>query len=131
VQYCIARALTAGKVVFEHFEGSAYRDDDIVALLPRVRAAPHKPGQFAPDNNNGAVVEVLLTDGTRVSEKVERALGRTAQNPIALADLQAKFENCASRVLAPEAVRAAVRAIEHFEDVASIRDFTALLETAA
>ena len=131
VPYCVARALLDGKVVFEHFEGDAYREERVCGLLPRVHAAPHKPGQFAPDNNNGAVVEVMLTDGSVLSEKVERALGRTAQNPIPLDQLRAKFENCASRVLGPKAVRAALHVIDRFEEVASIKEFTALLETAA
>ncbi|MDO8504042.1 MAG: MmgE/PrpD family protein [bacterium] len=131
VQYCVVRALLDGKVVFEHFEGDAYREERVCGLLPRVHAAPHKPGQFAPDNNNGAVVEVMLTDGSVHSAKVERALGRTAQNPIPIDQLRAKFENCASRVLGPKAVSAALRATDRFEEVASIKDFTALLETAA
>lgn len=131
VQYCVARALLDGKVVFEHFEGDAYREERVCGLLPRVHAAPHKPGQFAPDNNNGAVVEVMLTDGSVLSEKVERALGRTAQNPIPLDRLQVKFENCASRVLGPKAVSAALRAIDRFEEVERIKDFSALLEKAA
>jgi 2-methylcitrate dehydratase PrpD len=131
VQYCVARALLDGEIVFEHFEGDAYREERVGALLPRVHAAPHKPGQFAPDNNNGAVVEVTLTDGNVLSAKVERALGRTAQNPMPLDRLQAKFENCAARVLNPKAVSAALRAIDGIEDLASIRDFTVLLQTAA
>lgn len=128
VQYCVARALTEGRIVFEHFEGDAYREAGVVKLLPRVHAAPHKPGQFAADNNNGAEVQVTLKDGRVLSEKLERALGRTAQNPIPLDQLQGKFENCASRVLNPEAIRRAIEAIEHFENVESVRAFTGLLE---
>ena len=128
VQYCVARGLTEGRVVFEHFEGDAYRDAGMRALLPRVHAAPHKPGQFAPDNNNGAEVQVTLTDGRVVSAKVDRALGRTAQNPIPPEWLESKFENCASRVLDTDAAARALAAINRFEDVRSIREFTALLE---
>lgn len=129
VQYCVARALMDGKIVFEHFEGVAFREERVRALLGRVHAAPHKPGQFAADNNNGAAVEVRMTDGRVLSAKVERALGRTAQNPIPHEQIEAKFENCATRVLAPKAVRAALRAIDCFDDLASIRDFTGLLES--
>jgi hypothetical protein len=42
--------------------------------------------------------------------------------------MKAKFENCAQRVLAPDAVVAASRAIDAFEDLASVREFTMLLE---
>ena len=115
--------------MFEHFEGDAYRDAGVRALLPRVHAAPHKSGQFDPDNNNGAEVQVTLTDGRVVSSKVERALGRTAQNPIPLDWLQAKFENCASRVLYPKSIARALAAIDRFEEVESISEFTGMLES--
>lgn len=130
VQYCVARALLDGKAVFEHFEGQAFREARVRELLPRIHAAPHKPGQFAPDNNNGAEVEVTLNDGSVLSAKVDRALGRTTENPIPLDQLQAKFEDCASRVLAPHAVTAAMRMIDRLEEMKSVNDLTALLEPA-
>jgi 2-methylcitrate dehydratase PrpD len=40
VQYCVARALLNGRLAFEHFDGEAYRDPAVRALLPRVFAAP-------------------------------------------------------------------------------------------
>ena len=131
VQYCVACALLHGKIVFEHFEGDAWRDPVVHGLLPRIHAAPFTAAQFPPDNHNGAEIEVTLVDGRTYSAKVERALGRTAQNPIPLEQLQAKFEDCALRVLTPEAVRAAVHMIDEFEELDSVREFTALLEPAA
>lgn len=130
VQYCVARALLHGKVVFEHFEGDAYRDRVVRGLLPRIYAAPHTQNQFPPDNNNGAEVKVTLADGKSFSVKIERALGRTSENPIPVEQLYAKFEDCALRVLTPEAVVAASRMIEKFEELGSARDFTTLLEPA-
>lgn len=128
VQYCVARALLHGKVAFEHFEGDAWRDPVVHGLLPRIHAAPFTAAQFPPDNHNGAEIKVTLVDGRTYSAKVERALGRTAQNPIPLEQLQAKFEDCALRVLTPEAVRAVARMIDSFEELGSVREFTALLE---
>ena len=130
VQYCVARALLHGKVVFEHFEGDAYRDPVVHGLLPRIHAAAFTTTQFPPDNHNGAEVKVTLVDGRTFSAKVDRALGRTAQNPIPLEQLQAKFEDCALRVLAPEAVARVARMIDGFEELGSVREFTALLEPA-
>lgn len=82
------------------------------------------------DNPKGAEVRVTLTDGRAFSVKVDRALGRTAQNPIPLEQLKMKFQDCAGRVLAPEAIAAASRMIDSFEEVGPVRDFTALLEPA-
>ena len=131
VQYCVARALMHGKVVLEHFEGDAWRDPAVRELLPRVHAAPYTGKPFADDDPFDAEVKVTLTDGRTFSEKVDRPLGRTSDNPIPPEYLKAKFENCASRVLAPPAVAAVCSGIESLEQVGSMREFTRLLEPAA
>jgi len=131
VQYCVARALMDGKVVLEHFEGDAWRDPAVRDLLPRVHAAPYTGKPFAEDDPFDAEVKVTLTDGRTFTEKVDRPLGRTSDNPIPPQYLKAKFENCASRVLTPQAAAAVCRSIDSFEDVGPMREFTRLLEPAA
>ncbi|MDH5534615.1 MAG: MmgE/PrpD family protein [Betaproteobacteria bacterium] len=131
VQYCVARALMHGEVVLEHFEGDAWGDAAVRELLPRVHAAPYAGKPFTDDDPFDAEVKVTLTDGSSYSEKVDRPLGRTSDNPIPLERLKAKFENCASRILTPQAVAAACRGIDSFEELSSMRDFTRLLEPAA
>jgi 2-methylcitrate dehydratase PrpD len=131
VQYCVARALLDGKVVLEHFEGEAHREPRVRDLLKRVRAAPYAGKLYDPDDPFDAEVKVVLRDGRALSEKVDRPLGRTTDNPIASEDLKAKFENCASRVLTREAAAAAWRRMEALEELASMRDLTKLLEPAA
>ncbi len=130
VQYCVARALLHGKVVFEHLEGDAYRDPQVRGLLPRIHAAPYAEGQFAAGNHVGAEIKISLADGRAFSARVECPLGRTSQNPISPEAMQAKFDDCAARVLAPQAITAVSIMIGAFEEVAAIRDFTALLEPA-
>jgi 2-methylcitrate dehydratase PrpD len=129
VQYCVARALIDGKIVFGQFEGDAHRDAVVRSLLPRVHSTTYTDAQFPPDNPNGAEVKVTFSDGRVLSAKIERALGRTTGNPIPLEQLQAKFEDCAARVLDGQAIRAAIRVIDSFEEVKSVREFTALLES--
>lgn len=131
VQYCVARALLHGKVVLEHFEGDAWRDPAVRALLPRVHAVPYAGKPFDEDDPFDAEVKVTLTDGRTYSEKVDRPLGRASDNPIAPEHLKAKFENCAARVLTPQAAQAAGRAIESFEEAGPMREFTRLLDPAA
>ncbi|MBI4206150.1 MAG: MmgE/PrpD family protein [Betaproteobacteria bacterium] len=130
VQYCVARALLHGKVVLEHFDADAHHDSVVRALLPRVYAAPYTGKLFLPDDPFDAEVKVTLTDGSTCSAHVDRPLGRTSANPIPLERIREKFENCAGRVLAPDAVSAASRLIESCEDLRSVRDLTALLERA-
>ena len=129
VQYCVARALLDGNVVFEHLEGDAYREPAVRDLLARVHAAPFTEGRFASGSHVGAEIKVTLADGRAFSATLERALGRTAANPIAPAAMHAKFVDCALRALPAAQVKAAAQAIEAFEQCSSIRDFTALLET--
>lgn len=130
VQYCVACALLHGRVVLEHFDDDAYRDPVVRALLPRVHAAPYTGKLFAPDDPFDAEVKVTLTDGRAFSAKVDRPLGRTSSNPIAHEQIKEKFENCAGRVLAAPTVAAVSRAIDSFEELDSVRDFTTLLEPA-
>lgn len=130
VQYCVARALLDGKVVLEQFDGEAYRDPKVRELLQRVHAAPYAGKMYDADDPFDAEVKITLADGTTYSEKVDRPLGRTSDNPIAPADLQAKFENCASRVLTPQAAAAVRSRVDSFEKLDSVREFTKLLEPA-
>jgi len=130
VQYCVARALLHGKVVLEHFEGGAWRESAVRTLLARVHAAPYIGKAFAGDDPFDAEVRVTLKDGRTYSEKVDRPLGRTSDNPIAPEHLRSKFENCAVRVLTPQAASAVCRRIDSFEEAGSLREFTRLLEPA-
>jgi len=128
VQYCVARALLHGKVGLGHFEGDSYREPVVRELLPRVHAAPYTGKLFDEDDPFDAEVKVTLQDGRVYSEKVDRPLGRTSDNPIAPENLRAKFEDCAARVLAPKAIAAVVRMIEGFDRAGSVRELTALLD---
>jgi 2-methylcitrate dehydratase PrpD len=131
VQYCVARALVNGKVVLEHFEESAYGEPALRGLLTRVHAAPYTGKLYDAADPFDAEVKVTLADGGSFTAHVDRPLGRTSEVPIPAANLRAKFEDCAARALAPKAVAAVTRAIEAFEDVKSVREFTKLLEPGA
>jgi 2-methylcitrate dehydratase PrpD len=131
VQYCVARAALDGKVVLEHFDGEAHRDPVVRDLLKRVRAVPYTGPLYAEDDPFDAEVTIALADGRTFTEKVDRPLGRTSDNPIAEGHMRAKFENCAGRVLAPAAAAAAYRALQALEGVATTRELTDLLQPAA
>ena len=131
VQYCVARALLDGHVVFADLEGEAYREPKVVDLLKRTHATPLTEGAFAAGNFVGAEVKVTLADGRAFASKIAKPLGRTAANPIAHDAMLVKFESCAARALPQAQVKALAQAIENFERCSSIRDFTAIMETAA
>ncbi|MCW5603968.1 MAG: MmgE/PrpD family protein [Burkholderiales bacterium] len=130
VQYCVARALLDGRIVIDQFEGDAWRDPPVRALMRRVRSETHRAGQFAPDNHFGAEVAVTLTDGRRLSSRVDIQRGRTSDNPIPPELLRVKFENCASRLLDRDAVARLGATLESLERLESVRELTALMEPA-
>ena len=130
VQYCVARALLHGRVALDHFEGDTYRDPVVRELLPRVHAAPYGGKPFDADDPFDAEVKITLKDGKTFSEKVDRPLGRTSDNPIAPEHMKAKFEDCAARVLSPLAAAAVVRMVDGFDKTGSVRELTALLDPA-
>jgi len=99
VQYCLARALTDCAIRIEHFEGDAWGDPAVRAVLPRVHAGAYTSAQFPEENHYGAEVKVTTTDGKAVSGKIDEAAGRTSGNPLSRERLREKFDNCVARAL--------------------------------
>ena len=127
VQYCVLRALIDGKVVMEHFENEAYREAVIRETLPRVQAIPLQGMSFDKEDPFNALVKVTLTDGRTLESSVVFPLGRTSANPIALADLQAKFENCAGRVLPSKTAKAVAQCVDGLESLKRARDLMTMV----
>ena len=69
VQYCLARALLHGRIMLEHFEGDAYQDEAVQALLARIHAAPHPDMSMATTDHFGGEVHVQTAHGRRLSAK--------------------------------------------------------------
>src|SRR5262249_41117195 len=128
VQYCLARALTDRAIRIEHFEGDAWSDASVRAVLPRVHAAPYTTAQFPEDNHYGAEVKVTTTDGTVVVGKIDEAAGRTSGKPLARERLREKFDNCVARALPRSRAPALADMIERLDTVADVRSFTGLLD---
>jgi 2-methylcitrate dehydratase PrpD len=130
VQYCLARALTDRAIRIEHFEGDAWGEPAVRAVLPRVHAAAYTTAQFPADNHYGAEVKVTTTDGKEVSSKVDEAAGRTSGNPLSRDRLREKFDNCVARALPRSRVGALADMIERLDTVADMRSFSALVDLA-
>jgi 2-methylcitrate dehydratase PrpD len=127
VQYVLARALMDGKLLIEHFEGDAFRDNGVRELMGRIRAAPYTTEHFPEDNHFGAQVAVRTTDGKTLVAKVDQPHGRTSANPLSAEALKAKFENCARRVLPEGNVSRLYAAIQEIEKLKDVRAITAII----
>ena len=130
VQYCVARALLHGKVILEYFDGETYAEPAVQSLLQKVHASPYTGPFFDDDDRFDAELKVRLTDGRVLEAKVDRPLGRTAENPISKEGLNAKFADCSTRVLAPDVADAVCRQVWALESLGSVRELTSLLEAA-
>ena len=127
VQYCLLRALADRKITIEQFEGDAWKDVRIRNMLSRVHAAPYTTAQFPEDMHFGAEVKVTLKDGRVLSGKVNECFGRTSDNPLPADILKSKFMGCVSRIL-PEAQGEELHAaIDAFEKIKDVREFTGLM----
>jgi 2-methylcitrate dehydratase PrpD len=116
VQYCLARALVDRQVVLSHFDDGAYLDPRVADVMARVEAAPHpnmSTASAAP--HFGAEVTVTTTDGRRLAKAVDSALGRTSANPLPRTVLEAKYRDCAARVLDADAVARSLDLLANFE----------------
>jgi 2-methylcitrate dehydratase PrpD len=116
-----------GKVVMQHFDDGAYLDKEARALMQRVAAAPHPEMPEESSDRLGAEVRVELKDGRVLSRRVACARGRGAASPLPLDKLKVKFESCAGMVLPADRVAALYAALESFESLKSMRQFTDLV----
>jgi 2-methylcitrate dehydratase PrpD len=130
VQYCLARALTDRTIRIEHFEGDAWRDPAVRAVLPRVHAAAYTTAQFPESGHYGAEIKVTTTDGKAVSGKIDEAMGRTSGNPLPAERLREKFDNCVARALPRSRAPALADMIDRLDTVADMRAFSALVDLA-
>ncbi|MBS0321061.1 MAG: MmgE/PrpD family protein [Proteobacteria bacterium] len=131
LQYVLARALADGHVGVADFEGDAYLDPRVRALLPRVHVAPYDDSQFAADNHFGGSVRVTLKDGSVETARVESALGRTSANPVPEDRLRQKFTLCATTVLRAEAADAIATAVARLDTMDDMRALTDLAAAGA
>ena len=129
VQYCLARALLGGRIVLEDFEGEAFREPAVRALMRRIHAAPHPEMDATSGEHLGAEVRIAFDDGRTIARRVGSALGRGPDNPLPPDALMAKFANCAARALPPAQVEQLQRMLLRLDRADSLRAVVASIAT--
>lgn len=127
LQYVLARALLDGRVSLDHFVGEAHETADVRALLLKIEVDAYDSRLFPDTNHFGGAVRLTLEDGSVLQAKVEQALGRTSDQPLPQALLEAKFALCAATVLRPEAAEAVVSQVSQIEHLSNMRKLSELL----
>lgn len=124
IQYAVARALVSGRVGFEDFEGDAFDDVQVRALMARLRVGPHV--EMGPESDQQFAAEVVVTtrDGRKLAARDDHKIGRGPADPMSPDELWAKFEDCAGRALPGDRIRPLFETLERFETLESISQLT-------
>src|SRR5260221_14562915 len=93
-----------------------------------LEAAPQAQMSPAGSALLGAEVRVPATDGRRLVKVVDSAFGRTLEQPLPRFALEAKYRDCAGRVLTPDAVD---RSLDLVADMETLDRASVLADTLA
>lgn len=122
-EYCLAAPLVYGKLGLAEFDIEAVRNPAVRDLIARIEVAVHRD-LSGPDSvafSSPAIVEVDTIDG-RTLRKLVREMKGHPKNPLAAADIEAKFIECGDRVLPKDQVRRALATIQNLDRLALIKD---------
>jgi 2-methylcitrate dehydratase PrpD len=129
--YCVSVALLDGAVGLAQFDDARVRRPDVQAFMPKVRMFVH-PEQTTRDclPTRFSEVTITLADGRRVAERVQHAKGQP-RHPLTDEELDAKFRDCAARVLSQDRTRSVLAAVRTLDVAPDVAPIAASLRTAA
>ncbi len=115
--YAVAATLTDGVLTNAHYEGDAYKRADILGLAQKI---VHVPAKIDGAIKFDGTVEILLTDGRKLSTYVEEADG-TGSRMLSPARVVAKFRDTVKDVLPTAKIDRLVATIETLEALPNAR----------
>lgn len=129
IQYAVARALADRAVRLEHFEGAAYLDPTIRALMARTEARQHPDMPDSSPLQWGAEVVVTTRDGQRLASRLDDFERRgPGGQPMSRDELWEKFADCAVRALPRGQVAPLFDLLGRIETLGQVAELAALLE---
>jgi 2-methylcitrate dehydratase PrpD len=131
VQYAVVRALLDGTVRLEDFEGVAHLEPAVTRLLAVTEARPHPDMADDAEQQWGAEVIVTLTDGRKLSRRVDDLVGRGGDNPMSEDELWEKFSDCAGRSLPREQIAPLFERLQTLDAADDVSQVTQLAEVSA
>lgn len=127
VQYVVARALIDGTVRLQDFEDQAYDEPAVRRLLAITTAQAHPDMADDAPEQWGAEIIVTLTDGRKLSRRVDNLVGRGGDNPMTHDELWEKFNNCAEKSLPSAQIKPLFERLEQLDTVSDMNQVTTLL----
>ena len=129
--YVVAAAILDGRVDLDHFQQSALGRDDILDFGAN-KVFPYVDEQGDETGNKsitGTEIQLFLKDGTALQASVPFTKG-SKQDPMSMAQCEAKFKMCLEKSGRPESDQACAKAIEmiyNFENLPDVRELYRLL----
>jgi 2-methylcitrate dehydratase PrpD len=124
--FCAAAAIVYGRLGIDTFDVGHIQNPAVQSVMPRVTLRANEAFDKAAPLSQ-ARVTVRLRDGRVLSQSVDGARGYPGR--LTDEELATKFAGCASRSLSEQAARAAWSALSALDNVADVRELTALLST--
>ena len=129
--YTVSVALLDRTVGLAQFADERVKRADVQAFMPKVRMFVH-PEQTTREciPTRFSEVTIALKGGTRLVKRVSQAKGQP-RNPLTVGELEAKFRDCAARVLPAERIESALAAIRTLETVPDVSAVARMLAGTA
>ena len=127
MQYCLAAALLDRRVGLQSFTDEQVMRPDAQTMIPRIemRRIPGNEGQ--PSWTEGYhQVEVQMRDGSVLRQQAHRA-NTGALRGVTMADIRAKFRDCASETLSEATTAEVLSRLDELERGEPVSDLTNLL----
>lgn len=126
MSYLLARAVIDGKISLDMFTDAAVRNPHALRLVEKIHMSVDKSLKASNQGGRPCRVTVRLRNGQTYSREVEHAKG-SPEVPMAADEIEAKFIECAGRVLDERSTRRAFEMIENLETLEDIRPLCELL----
>lgn len=120
IYHAAAIGLVRGRASLDEFTDAAIVDPDLLRI--RGLTVPRSNPEVADD---AAIVEVTMQNGNRYTRHIEHAVGNI-ERPMTDAQLEEKFRDLASRVIAPARVEQIIGKCWAFERLADCRELIEL-----
>ncbi len=118
--YCVAVALTDGKVGLEQFSEKRIRDPKLRRLLRRVAVSENSEFTKAYPRANSNLVRIILRGGSSLEKKVSYPRGH-AKNPMTDQEVEEKFIALATPLLSRPRIKRILDTLWRLEKISNIR----------
>jgi 2-methylcitrate dehydratase PrpD len=124
--FLLAVAILRRKVGIAEFDDEVVRSPEVQDMLRRCRHVVDDEMEAGGFQHMGTRITIRLTGG-RVLEKVESFATGHPKKPMARAQLEAKFEECAALAVADETARQVAALVWHLDELDDITTLHALM----